>query len=154
MIFLNSTGDSDVGVSFEQVKKIAMMEKPISPATHCLIDYALVASLLSLPTALGLPKEVRRLYAAEALVLTGYVAVTAHPAALKPLIPIRTHGKIDPFNVAAFALQTFATAFRRNKKAAAFNLAFTAVTGLLVLMTDWKKGHTKSTNLNKVSPLF
>ena len=117
-----------------------MIAKPISPAAHCLIDYALVGGLFTLPAALRLPKKVRRLYAAEALTLLAYVAVTKHPAALKPLIPIKTHGRIDPINVAGFAVQTLLKSFRRSKKATLFNIAFTAVAGLTVLLTDWGSG--------------
>lgn len=121
-----------------------MNTKPISPAAHGLLDYALVGSLLTLPAVLGLPKDVRKLYATEALTLLGYVAVTEHPAAVKPLIPFRTHGKIDPFNVAGFALQTFAKPFRRNKKATVFNVLFTALAGITVLLTDWDGTTTKA----------
>lgn len=93
-----------------------MNTKPISPAAHCLIDYALVGSLLVLPALLGFSKKVKTLYAAEAAALGVYVALTDHPAAVKPLIPVGVHGKIDPFNVALFTAQTFFTPFRKKKK--------------------------------------
>lgn len=115
-----------------------MKTKPISPAAHGLIDYALAGSLLILPSVLGLNKKVKNLYTAEALGLLTYVAVTKHPAAVKPLIPFTVHGKIDPFNVAGFAAQTFLKSFPKDKKALLFNIAFTAVAGLTVLLTDWE----------------
>ncbi len=119
-----------------------MRPKPISPKLHGLIDYALVGSLLTLPTLLGFNKTVKKIYAAEALGLLTYVALTDQPVALKPLIPFPIHGKIDPFNVAQFALQTGLKAFRKQPKALIFNLGFTAIAGLTVLLTDWN-GPTK-----------
>ena len=70
------------------------------------------------------------------------MALTDQPAAVKPLIPFTTHGKIGPFNVGQFALQTALKPFRKDKKAMLFNIAFTAMAGLAVLLTDWH-GQTK-----------
>ena len=117
--------------------------KPISPKLHALIDYALVGSLFMLPSVLGFNRTVKNIYTAEALVLLSYIALTDQPVAIKPLIPFPTHGKIDPFNVAQFALQSGLKAFRRDKKALLFNVGFTALAGITVLLTDWN-GPTKT----------
>ncbi|MEO3407561.1 hypothetical protein AAFN85_26825 [Mucilaginibacter sp. CAU 1740] len=115
-----------------------MTEKPITPKWHALIDYALVGSLLTLPSLFGMNKKAKQLYAAEALILLPYVALTKQPVAVKGLIPMETHGKIDPFNVAQFALQTFFKPFHQTKKELIFNVAFTAIAGLTVLLTDYR----------------
>ena len=120
-----------------------MNNKPISPVVHGIIDYALVGSLLTIPSILNFKKSIKKLYAAEALMLLSYVALTDQPAAIKPLIPFSTHGKIDPFNVGQFALQTFWKPFRKDKKAMAFNIAFTLIAGVMVALTDWH-GQTKN----------
>ena len=119
-----------------------MHTKPISPKVHGISDYVLVGSLLAFPTLLGFDKKVKTLYTAEALFLFVYVALSDHPAAVKPIIPFTTHGKIDPFNIAQFALQSFWKPFRRDKKALLFNLGFTFAAGTIVLLTDWH-GRTK-----------
>ena len=121
-----------------------MKSKPVSPELHCIIDYILVGSLLTVPTLLGFNKKVKAIYTAEALALLGYVALTDSPVALKPLIPFPVHGKIDPFNVGQFALQSFLKPFRKDKKALFFNIAFTAAAGVTVLLTNWA-GSTKRT---------
>jgi len=123
-----------------------MNTKPISPKAHGISDYILAGSLLTLPTLLGLNKKVKTLYAAEALTLLGYVALSDHPAAIKPLIPFTTHGKIDPFNIAQFGLQSFWKPFRRDKKALLFNIGFTIAAGTIVLLTDWH-GRTKANTI-------
>lgn len=114
-----------------------MLAKPISARTHCLIDYALAGSLLVLPRLCGLNAQARQRYAAEAAGLLAYVGTTQQPLAILPLIPFSVHGKIDPFNILFFAAQTLARPFRRERKAALFNLAFTSVAAVLVLFTDF-----------------
>jgi hypothetical protein len=111
--------------------------KPISPKWHALIDYALVGSLLALPSLLGMNKKAKQIYAVEVLVLLPYVALTKQPIALKGLIPFKIHGRIDPFNVARFALQSFFRPFRKSSKELDFNIAFTTLAGLTVILTDW-----------------
>lgn len=120
-----------------------MDKKPISPKQHALIDYALVGSLLTLPSALGFSSAIKKIYTTEALVLLAYVALTDQPVAVKPLIPFPVHGKIDPFNIGQFALQTFLKPFRKDKQAQLFNICFTVLAGITVLLTDWN-GPTKT----------
>ncbi|MGI4750629.1 MAG: hypothetical protein ACRYFB_08350 [Janthinobacterium lividum] len=114
-----------------------MRTKPISPKTHSLIDYALASSLLILPPVLNFNSKIKRLYAVEGITLLVYIALTDQPAAIKPIIPFTVHGKIDPYNIGQFALQTFFKPFRKDKKAMIFNICFTAVAGITVLLTDW-----------------
>ena len=121
-----------------------MNTKPISPKQHALMDYGLVGSLLTVPSLLGFSESVKKIYTAEALALLVYVALTDQPVAVKPLIPFPVHGKIDPFNIGQFALQTFLKPFRDDRRARLFNVGFTALAGLTVLLTDWN-GPTKPT---------
>jgi hypothetical protein len=122
-----------------------MKTKPISPKVHGIADYVLVSSLLTLPSLLGFQNKVRNFYAFEALTLLTYIGVTDHPTAIKPLIPFTTHGRIDPFNIAHFALQSFWKPIRGNKKALLFNIGFTIIAGTIVTLTDWH-GPTKPTH--------
>ncbi|MEJ2880515.1 hypothetical protein [Pedobacter sp. GR22-6] len=116
-----------------------MDTKPISPKAHALIDYALAGSLLILPRVLGMNKKVKKIYNTEALVPLPYIAMTRQPLAIKKLIPFKTHGKIDPFNIAQFALQSLLPAFRKSRKELIFNIAFTCVAGATVLLTNWNQ---------------
>ena len=125
-----------------------MNTKPITPKAHGIIDYALAGSLFTLPAFFGFSKSVKSIYAAEGAVLLVYVALSDHPAAVKPVIPFTTHGKIDPFNVGQFALQTFFKPFWKDKKAMAFNIAFILIAGVTVALTDWH-GQTKTERLKQ-----
>ena len=120
-----------------------MKTKPISCKAHAVIDYVLVSSLLLLPPLLRLNKRARCIYAIEAIGLLTYVAITKTPLAVKPMIPFRTHGRIDPLNVAVFALQTIGAPFRKKRTTLLFNIIFTAMAAATVLLTDWKRGEGK-----------
>jgi hypothetical protein len=76
-----------------------METKPISPKWHALINYALASSLTALPSLLKMKRKTKLIYAAEAAILLPYIALTKQPASVKGLIPFKTHGKIDSFNV-------------------------------------------------------
>ena len=115
-----------------------MNTKLISPKNHALMDYVLVGSLLIVPALLKFNKKARNIYAAEALALLPYVALTKQPLAAKGIIPFKTHGKIDALNVGLFALKTLFKPFQKSKKVMLYNIAFTTISGLSVLLTDWK----------------
>ena len=72
--------------------------------------------MLALPSVMAMSDDVKKIYAAEAAALGVYVALTEHPTAVKPLIPFSIHGKIDPFNVALFLLQTSLPPFGKIEK--------------------------------------
>ena len=113
--------------------------KPISPKAHAIIDYALVGALLAVPSLLKFHKKARRLYIAEAVLFFPYLDLTKQPVALKGIIPMETHGRIDPFNVAQFALQTFYKPIRRSHSSLTFNIVFTALAGVTVLLTTMQR---------------
>lgn len=114
-----------------------MKTKLLSPTAHCVTDFALVGSLFILPSALKLNKQVKRVYATEAIGLLAYAALTKSSLALRPLIPLRTHARVDPLKVAFYALQTFTKPFRRQKKAMLFNVIFTTLAAASVLLANW-----------------
>jgi hypothetical protein len=103
----------------------------------CADRLRIVGSLATLPSLLKMNKQARLIYAAEAAVLLPYIALTRQPLAIKGLIPMKTHGRIDPFNVAQFAAQGLLPAFRKHRNELLFNVAFTAVAGPTVLLTNW-----------------
>jgi len=113
------------------------MKKLITAKQHALIDYVLVGALLTVPTLLRMNNKAKKIYATEALILLPYIAITKQPLALKGIIPFKTHGRIDPFNIGQFALQTFLKPFRKTNKELIFNIAFTTVAGATVWLTDW-----------------
>jgi hypothetical protein len=116
-----------------------METKPISPKWHALINCALAGNLTTLPSLLKMKRKTKLTYVAEVAILLLYIALTKQPALVKGLIPFKTHGKIDPFNVAQFAAQSLLPVFRNKRKELLFNLAFTTLVGVTVLLTDFKR---------------
>ncbi|MGY3212395.1 hypothetical protein [Mucilaginibacter sp. HD30] len=115
-----------------------MKTKLMSPKWHAVVDYALISSLVVLPPLLKLNSKTRIIYAVEAALLIPYVALSKHPLAVKGLIPFKTHGRIDCVNVTQFAIQSMLPSIRKHKNDLAFNMVFTVLAGLNVLLTDWK----------------
>jgi len=114
------------------------MKKPITPLTHGLIDYGFIASLFAVPKLLGLKKSTADLYKVLGTNLGIYNALTDHGAAIKGVIPFKTHYKIDYGNLAGLALLTLYKGIRKDKKALAFHAAFVALAAANVLLTDWE----------------
>lgn len=114
-----------------------MNTKPLTPKMHAISDYILVASLFAVPALLGMKKKQKLIFAGLGSVLLPYVAVTDQPLAVKPLIPFRTHGKIDVGNVAGIALLGMAGSIRKSKKARFFHAVFTTLGALTLLLTDF-----------------
>lgn len=123
--------------------KFFMKNKPISPLAHGLIDYGFVATQLVLPPLLGVNKKAVKLFRFLGVNLGTYNALTAHGAAIKPLIPFQTHYKIDYGNVAGLALLTLHKSIRKDKKALLFHSLFVALAAANVLLTDWKESSTQ-----------
>lgn len=115
-----------------------MKNKPISPLLHGLIDYGFTAAQLALPPLLGLNKKAVNLYRILGANLGAYNALTAHGAAVKPVIPFETHYRIDYGNVVGLALFGLYKGLRKDKKALLFHSVFVALAAANVLLTDWK----------------
>lgn len=79
-----------------------MASKPITPRLHGILDYATGAKLLALPKVLGLSGtrtgRVLRLAGAGHL---AYSLLTKYELGVKPVIPYKTHLKIDAGGAAA-----------------------------------------------------
>ena len=113
-------------------------QKPLSPANHGLLDYAVGLAMLSVPVLLGAEKKIVRLYGLLALEIFLYGALTKHKFALKPLIPLKTHYGIDLVNIATMALLSKKDGIKNHKSTFRFNLAMLGIGLANVLLTDWK----------------
>ncbi len=108
---------------------------------HGLNDYVLAAILLSVPRMLNLDKESQQLYRGVALNLLGYNAFTDHPLAIKRMISIADHYKMDMASLSGLALGILSKHIRKDKKSLVFHLGILTLSTFNVLLTDW---NTKS----------
>lgn len=113
------------------------MMKRISPATHGIADYGFALLSLTVPTLLGASKKTKHLYAMIALEVFLYGALTKHKYALKGLISLDAHKKIDLSNLIGIALLSGSKRVKEDKRVLAFNLALLAIGVANVLATDW-----------------
>ena len=111
--------------------------KPISPDLHGLADYAFALASATVPTVLGTEKKTIKLYQMIALQVFLYGAFSEHQFAIKRLIPLDIHRKIDLVNLAGIALLSANKKIRNDKNTLAFNLALLGVGLVNVWLTDW-----------------
>ena len=116
-----------------------MKNKFISPGMHGLIDYVFGLTLITAPNLLNADKRAVRIYQALALEIFLYSAITRQPYAVKPLIPLQIHKKVDIINLSTLALLSTCKHIHRNKRTLAFNIGMTVLGLATVLLTDWKK---------------
>ena len=116
-----------------------MRRKPITPAVHGLVDYAFAAALFAVPGLIGCNKKTVQLYRGLALEVFFYSALTRHPLALLPMIPMKAHKLIDLANLTGLSLLTGYKGIRRNKRAVGFNLGMVALGITTVMLTQWRK---------------
>jgi hypothetical protein len=109
----------------------------ISPKMHALNDYVLSAVLLSVPPAIGLDQQALLMYRGAGLNLLGYNTFSDHSLAVKRMIPLKEHHKMDMANLVGLTLGVFSKPIRQNKKALLFHLGILTLTALNVVLTDW-----------------
>jgi hypothetical protein len=116
-----------------------MKNKPITAGAHGLTDYAFGLALLTVPKMLGSDKRTVQIYQAMAGQIFLYSALTKQPYALKQVLSLPTHKKIDILNLATLALFSAYKGVRANKNTLAFNIGMTVLGMVTVCLTDWKK---------------
>ena len=115
-------------------------QKPISPGLHGLIDYGFALSLMAIPLLTGADKKTTKIYTLLAGQVFLYSALTKQPNAIKPLIPFRTHQKIDVVNLLGLAAFASYKGVSRKKPTFAAHLGLLALGVTSVLLTNWKSG--------------
>lgn len=120
-----------------------MKSKPITSGTHNLTDYAFGIALMTIPKLIGADASATKIYRLLALQIFLYSAFTKQPYALKPLIPMPVHRKIDVGNLTLLGLLHLYRKINANKRTSLFNLGMIALGITTVLLTDWKGGKGK-----------
>jgi hypothetical protein len=113
--------------------------KPITPGIHGLIDYAFALSLVGIPLLTDANKKTRNIYFMLAGQVFLYSAFTKQPYALKRVVPMPTHQKIDIANLCGLALLSVYKGIAKQKATLGAHLGLTALGVASVLLTDWKR---------------
>jgi len=115
-----------------------MEKKPLKPLHHGIIDYGFSVIQIAGPTLLGLNKKTRKLHLLLGLKLLGLNALTDSPSGIKPVVPLKTHRKVD---LAVLGSMTALTAMKpvyKNKRSLIFHLALVGLGAASFLLTDYK----------------
>lgn len=115
-----------------------LKQKPITPGVHGLIDYGFALSLLAIPLLTKADKKTTKFYTMIAGQVFLYSALTKQPNAIKQLIPMRTHQKIDVVNLLGLAAFAGYKGVYRKKPTLAAHLGLLALGVTSVLLTNWK----------------
>ena len=132
------------------------MEKPISPRTHGIIDYATVLTVAAAPKMFDMPDNAARLCYALA---GGYLAlsmVTDYPLSASPMVPFKAHGAAEAAIGLALPAMPWALGFSEHRGATGFLFGLTAFTAVVAALTDWdaapaKKKARRAPRIRKVA---
>jgi hypothetical protein len=113
------------------------VRKPISPAQHGLLDYGLAAAHLVVPRLLGTSGRARAVFAGFGLALGAVDALTAQPYALRPVLPLEVHRRIDLGSAPAFLAVPLLTGVAKEPRARAWWLVAAAALLTTYALTDW-----------------
>jgi len=117
-----------------------MKSKPITAGLHNLTDYAFGITLMTVPNLIGANADAIKIYRILAIEIFLYSAFTKQPYAIKPLIPMHVHRKIDIGNLTMLGLLHFYREINRDKRTSLFNIGMIALGMTTVLLTDWTRG--------------
>jgi len=114
------------------------MNKPLNPRAHGYIDYAVVLTLLLIPTALGFsqtPAVICYVLAAVHLTMT---LITAFPLGVVGVIPFPVHGAIEAVMAVALVAMPWLAGFEQEAAARNFFMISAGALALTWMLTDYK----------------
>jgi hypothetical protein len=111
--------------------------KPISPGLHGLIDYAVAATDLALPSLLHMSGRARAVFAAFGVVQGGLDAVTVQPYAVERIVPLQTHRLIDLAAMPVVLGLPPLVGLHREPRARALWLVLGVSLVVVYVLTDW-----------------
>lgn len=114
------------------------MNKPITPRTHGILDYATVAATLAAPSLLGFPPSAARASYALAGGYGALSALTDYPLSVRRTVPFRAHGLAEGLVGLALPALPRMLGFARHRPARNFFLGLTALTAVVAALTDWE----------------
>ena len=113
------------------------MNKPITPRTHGMLDYATAGTTAVLARVLGFSPAASRTATAWAAGYGALSALTNYPLALKRAVPFKVHGAMDAMMAPLIPALPWLLGFARDRRARNFFLGLAAITIVVTALTDW-----------------
>ncbi|HEV2530003.1 MAG TPA: hypothetical protein VGT61_16275 [Thermomicrobiales bacterium] len=114
-----------------------MANRPISPATHGLIDYGLGVVNTVGPRLLGLQGKAAMIAAVTALAHVSLNALTDQRYAVRRIIPFQGHRAAETVGVPALIVTALATGVLKEPRARLFYGGLFLALGTVYALTDW-----------------
>ena len=114
------------------------MKRPITPAAHGAIDYALLAAQLTVPRLLRLSDRARLVFGTFGVVQGVLNAVTDQPLAVRRIVPFALHGQIEKASAPVYALVPLLAGAASQRRDRAYWLAMGAVLVANFNLTDYQ----------------
>ena len=116
--------------------------RPISRAGHGLIDYAFVIFDLVSPKLFGLSGSTKWLVRGFGMTQLGMNALTDHPYALKPVVPLSNHHDLEKWSGPAVLAASLVLGGWKNPKNRAFLVTYGIVATAVFNLTNWRDEST------------
>jgi hypothetical protein len=115
-----------------------IMQKPISPTVHGILDYSTMAAAAAAPRLLGMPGRAARTTYALAGTYSALSALTDYRPAVRRTVPLRVHEAVDIGLGLMLPMLPWLLGVSRHRRTRNFFLGLTAVTIAVTALTDWK----------------
>lgn len=115
------------------------MNKPISPRTHGMLDYATAGATAVLSRVLGFSPPAARTAGMWAAGYSALSALTNYPLALKRAVPFKAHGAMDAIMAPLIPALPWLLGFARDRRARNVFLGLAAITVVVTALTDWNR---------------
>ena len=120
------------------------MNKPITPRSHGMLDYATAGATAILARVLGFSPPAARTASAWAAGYSVLSALTDYPLALKRALPFRAHGAMDAAMAPIIPALPWLLGFARDRRARNFFLGLAAITIVVTALTDWNSESSRA----------
>ena len=115
------------------------MNKPITPRTHGMLDYATAGATAVLSRMLGFSPPALRTAGLWAAGYSALSALTNYPLALKRAVPFKAHCAMDAMMAPLIPALPWLLGFARDRTARNFFLGLAALTVVVTALTDWSE---------------
>lgn len=113
------------------------MQKPISPTTHGVLDYATSAAVAAAPRLWDMPPAACRLFDTLAVGYTGLSGVTDYPLSAHRVVAFKAHGAAELAIGVALPALPYILGFADNRAARNLCFGLAALTFAVAALTDW-----------------
>ena len=116
-----------------------IVQKPITPFAHGVIDYTTVLALASAPRLMKFPDSAANAAYALAFGYSALSAMTDYPLSAKKLVPFKGHGAAELAIGAVLPALPWVLGFSHHRAARNLFIGLAGFSMVVAMLTDWNK---------------